>query len=103
MATKFEWDKNKNLHNINKHGISFNEAEEIFNNKPNKSRYDELNSIGEHRYLTTGVTNNGKFLLVSHSDGNIQNGNSEVIRIISARKLTRSERKKYAKSTTTIY
>ncbi len=103
MTTKFEWDQNKNIQNINKHGISFNEAEEVFNNKFNKSRYDELSSIGEHRYLTTGVTNSGKFLLVSHTDGKVQGDNGEIIRIISARKLTRREKKKYVKSTTTDY
>ena len=48
MAVRFEWDPIKNDQNIKNHGISFNEAEEVFL-RPNESFLDELNSIGEIR------------------------------------------------------
>ena len=99
MAVKFEWDPNKNVQNIKKHGISFDEAEEVFLH-PNESFLDELNSIGEIRYRTIGKITGEKLILVSHTEGRDQGNEDEVIRIISARKLTRTERKKYVKSTT---
>ncbi len=102
MSVRFEWDINKNDQNIKKHGISFDEAEEIFL-RPNESFLDELNSIGEIRYKTIGATSGGKIILVSHTDGGSEGSEDEIIRIISARKLTRTERKKYVKSTATRY
>ena len=98
MATLGDWDKSKNRQNIKKHRISINEAIEVFDDPLFNSYVDELNSIDETRYITIGETHSGKMIIVSHTDSRIQTcdiGN-EVIRIISARKVTSKERRIYA-------
>ena len=100
MTVSFEWDPNKNVQNIKKHGISFDEAEEVFLH-PNETFLDELNSIGEFRFRTIGKITGDRLILVSHTEERSRGNEDEVIRIISARELTRTERKKYVKSITT--
>ena len=98
MATLGDWDEGKNRQNIKKHGISFNEAIEVFDDPLSSSYVDELNSIDETRYITIGETHSGKMIIVSHTDCKIQTSDvgNEIIRIISAREVTSKERRIYA-------
>ena len=89
IRKKFEWDKNKATRNKKKHQVSFNEASTIFNDPLFITFYDEEHSINEERYITIGMSRLKKLLLVAHTD---DNGH---YRIISARKVTRSERMFY--------
>jgi len=84
----FEWDENKNRRNILKHGVSFEEAKLIFD-QPALTYFDVENSGSEDRYLDIGFVN-GRLLAVIFVQIN-----SDVIRIISARKASLTEGKLY--------
>ncbi|MEH2396659.1 BrnT family toxin [Nostoc sp.] len=85
---KFEWDKNKNQQNIQKHGISFEEATEIFDGVVFTS-IDERYDYEEIREISIGSIQGVVIITVAHTD---RNGK---IRLISARKATPKERKTY--------
>ncbi len=84
----FEQDENKNQQNIRKHGISFEEATEIFYGIV-FTVIDERYNYGEIRQISTGAIQGIIIITVVHTE---RNGN---IRIISARKATPKERKIY--------
>ena len=86
---KFEWDKNKAKTNLQKHQISFEEAESVFDDPLSLTIDDETHSYDEKRYITVGESKIGRLILVCHTIG------KENVRIISARKPTRGERKDY--------
>ncbi len=90
---RFIWDQNKNLANIKKHGISFEEAENVFFDDNARLIPDPEHSISEERFIILGVTNKLRFLVVVHTYKEDDN----VIRIISARKATKTELKYYYK------
>jgi len=90
---KFEWNNEKAISNLKKHGISFEEAKSVFNDYFARTFYDPEHSIDESRFLIFGYSNNNRLLIVSFTDKN------NVIRIISARKVTQNERKKYEEYT----
>lgn len=85
----FEWDDNKARRNLEKHGVSFEEAQTVFVDPLAGIRADPDHSFGEVREIITGHSEAGRLLLVSFT----QRG--EAIRIINARPATRSERKHY--------
>ncbi|KAF0112839.1 MAG: hypothetical protein FD163_1910 [Hyphomonadaceae bacterium] len=85
---KFEWDASKNAANIAKHGISFEEAYEIFNG-PIYSKADERNNYGEHRFVSIGEIGFCVVIVVVHTDRH------EKTRIISARLANKIERRLY--------
>ncbi len=85
---EFEWDEAKNKSNRQKHGISFEEAAEIFNG-PVLTRVDYYHESGEIRELSFGFFFDVVILAVAHTD------RSGKIRIISARKATKNERKAF--------
>lgn len=87
---RFEWDKKKNKINFIKHKISFETAMSVFKDKNRLEIYDALHSEIEDRYMTIGVINNVVYLVTV-----IYTERGEVIRLISARKATLEERKKY--------
>ncbi len=89
MPLLFEWNPDKAEKNIRKHGISFDEAATVFSDPLSTTYDDPDHSHYESRYIITGVSSHGKLLFVSHTE----TGNT--IRIISARQLTRKERKQY--------
>ena len=90
---KFEWDKNKELANLKKHSISFSEAATVFGDILSITFFDPDHSKYEHRNITIGTSKFNKILVIAHTDrGNIT-------RIISARKVTRTERKYYENET----
>lgn len=92
----FEWDENKNKINIEKRGISFEVAKLIFNDPNILSIIDDRYSVDE-RWISLGNAAGITILYVAHTYEEDQYG-EEVIRIISARKATKSERKRYIQS-----
>ena len=90
---KYEWDENKNKLNQQKHGISFEEAKEVFEDALQISRLDQRFNNFEERWITVGTTSQYKVLVVANlfftDDG------EEIIRIISARKANKRERESY--------
>jgi uncharacterized protein len=88
---RFEWDSIKAVSNRKKHGVSFEEAQSIFYDEYAIQFFDEENSREEERFLMLGLSNRTRILIVCHCE----RGSGEVIRIISARKATRNERKYY--------
>jgi uncharacterized DUF497 family protein len=85
----FEWDPRKAEINLRKHGVSFTEAGTVFGDNLAITIPDPDHSDDEERFITIGWSNHRRLLIVSHTD----RGNQ--IRIISARELTRAERKVY--------
>ncbi|WP_250655126.1 BrnT family toxin [Alkalimarinus coralli] len=89
---KFEWDEAKAKFNIKKHGINFEEAKSVFFDEYAIQFYDDESSqLEEDRFLMLGTSNEANVLLVCHCERE----DGETIRIISARKATKSERKYY--------
>ena len=86
---KFEWDTAKAKANVRKHGVTFDEAGSAFLDQLALSGPDPDHSMGEPRYITFGMSGLGRLLAVSHTH------RPGVIRIISARRVTRAERKLY--------
>ena len=90
---KFEWDENKNILNIKKHGISFEEAAYVFADIDLISLFDEKHSDFEERWISIGKIINHGIIVVVHTDK--IKGEQEYIRIISARKAEINEKKEY--------
>lgn len=90
---KFEWNKEKSLSNFQKHGVSFEEAKEVFDDPFHISKLDHRFDYFEERWITLGSTSKDNILVVANMffDGN----GEEIIRIISARKANEKERKFY--------
>ncbi len=86
---EFEWDPDKAIGNLRKHKVSFNEAATVFGDFFGATAADPDHSDDEYRYVTVGLSNRGRLLMVAHAE---RRGR---IRIISARKLTEIERKAY--------
>ena len=87
MKLTFDWDEAKNQENIKKHGVSFQEASTIFTNLPFEVFDDPDHSDNEQRYLAVGFSDKARALIVVHCESY----QGTVIRIISARKTTRTE------------
>lgn len=88
----FEWDDDKNKTNLKKHGISFETATRVFSD-PFAVQEQERFEDGEARWQTTGIASGVSVLVVAHAFRD--RDNVEVIRIISARRALRLERKRY--------
>lgn len=86
---EFEWNPDKAGLNIEKHGVSFQEAATVFNDPLSVTFPDPDHSIGENRYVIIGVSRVGQLLVVAHTD------RGEKVRIISTRKASRQERRFY--------
>ena len=86
MPITFEWDERKNQRNIEKHGISFRRAATIFNGRVLQWE-DNRKSYGEERRIAIGRTEARICVVYTLRNRNI--------RIISARKATKDERRKY--------
>ena len=85
----FEWDPEKAKNNLKKHGITFDEASTVFKDTLSLTIDDPLHSHDEERLVIIGMSQNNRFLTVVHVE------RSEKIRIISARKSTKNERRFY--------
>ncbi|WP_295621048.1 BrnT family toxin [Chamaesiphon sp. GL140_3_metabinner_50] len=86
---RFDWDKNKAANNLLKHGVSFDEAKTVFDDPLYVDFYDPAHSDDEDRYLIVGESKQRRLLIASYTErGNL-------IRLISAREVTRTEREVY--------
>ena len=85
----FEWDPKKANANLRKHGISFDEAASVFLDPMAVSGPDPGHSIQELRYVTFGLSRLHRLLAVHHTH------RPGTIRIVTARRMTRRERKLY--------
>ena len=88
---RFEWDNTKNINNIKKHKISFEETKTVFFDENARVIPDPEHSKSEERFIILGISNKLKLLIVVHT----YRKNDEVIRIITARKATKTESKYY--------
>ena len=86
---EFEWDQIKAKTNLKKHGISFQEAATVFGDTLSLTFDDPDHSLNEQRFLTFGLSQTGKLLIVSYTERN------ESVRIISARLMTKREKNIY--------
>lgn len=89
----FEWDENKNRINKAKHGIGFEEAATVFYDDDAIMFDDPEHSMEEERFLILGISKHENLCIVSHCC----RGDDNIIRIISARKATKSETKIYSR------
>ncbi len=89
----FEWNTEKNRSNWEKHGVSFEKAQELFGDPLHLSLLDERFSYFKERWITMGQTHEGDIVIVTHLYNVEQE--DEKIRIISARIATGKERKEY--------
>lgn len=94
MRYDFEWDIRKAKSNLGKHKISFERATTIFRDPNILSIPDDEHSEDEERWLTIGLDESGILLVISHTFKKISETNYR-IRVISARKATKSEQKQY--------
>lgn len=94
MRYDFEWDIRKAKSNFHKHRISFERATSIFRDPNLLSIPDKEHSDFEERWITIGLDENGILLVLSHKFQNLSAAVCQ-IRIISARKATKSEEEQY--------
>ena len=86
---ELEWDDEKEVINLKKHGVSFEEGATIFNDPMIATIPDPDHSKEEERFISIGVSVQGQLLVVVHTE------RKEKIRLISCRKATSGERKGY--------
>ncbi|MBR2512002.1 MAG: BrnT family toxin [Firmicutes bacterium] len=91
LETVFEWDEQKNASNKVKHGISFEEACSVFQDSRALIIPDPDHSEDEERFIILGLSTKLNMLVVCHCYRNEE----QVIRIISARKATKTECRYY--------
>jgi uncharacterized DUF497 family protein len=92
MKTRFEWDPVKAASNLRKHGVSFETATRVFSDPyalVNQDRIEE----GERRWQAIGVVESSMMILVAHIVR--ERDETETIRILSARRADRNERRRY--------
>lgn len=87
----FEWNKDKARRNARKHGITFDEALSVFFDENAVQFWDDEHSGDESRYILLGLSSKLRLLVVVHTERE----HGRVIRIISARRATPSERRHY--------
>ena len=86
---RFEWDPDKNLANQAKHGVSFEEATELFSDASDYLEiYDAEHSLDEDRFIAIGTPSSGVLVVV------YTERKEDVIRIVSARKATKEEQRR---------
>lgn len=89
MAVRFLWDHRKAVSNERKHGVGFREATTVFDDSLSVTIADPDHSVDEERFLLLGLSNRRRLLVVAHSE------RGESIRIISARRANRREKRMY--------
>ena len=89
MALEFEWDPAKAEANLKEHGVSFDEATTVFRDTLSITIADPDHSDSEDRFVDIGMSHRLQLLVVSYTE------RQDKIRIISARRATRAERKSY--------
>lgn len=91
MGYTFEWDPQKAESNRRKHGVTFDEASTVFGDPLAILVRDPDHSVGERRYLLLGTSNRRRLLVVAFAE------RPPRTRLISARRATRQERRRYEK------
>jgi hypothetical protein len=86
---QFEWHVAKAAGNVTKHGVSFDEASTVFGDPLAGTILDPRHSTDEGRFVTIGLSTRQRLIVVAHAD------RDDRVRIISARRATRRERRKY--------
>jgi len=86
----FDWDLNKASSNLSKHGVSFDEAATVFRDARMLSIYDREHSKQEDRWVSIGLSETGRLLVVCHTFRE-EADEISVIRIFSTRKATKNE------------
>jgi len=89
MKSNFEWDEKKARSNIQKHGVSFEEATSIFQDDFSLTLKDTIHSMDEERFVDIGLSSKGRILVVVYTERRVN------IRLISCRKATPAERNAY--------
>ncbi len=89
MGLTFEWDRQKAIANAKKHDVTFEEASTAFGDPLSLTVPDPDHSSDEERFILLGQSRYRKLLIVVHTEDN------DHIRIISARRATRPEKKAY--------
>lgn len=92
MALQFDWDPKKARRNVDRHGVSFDEASTAFRDTMSITIPDPAHSETEDRLVLVGYSYRNRLIVVVHTDRN------DRIRIISARPATRRERIRYEES-----
>jgi uncharacterized DUF497 family protein len=92
MSIRFTWDREKAARNAQKHGVTFEEAATVFRNPLASIFDDEAYSEDEPRELIIGHSARNRLLIVSYVE------RSDMVRIISARKVDPDERKSYERA-----
>ncbi|MEE8428868.1 MAG: BrnT family toxin [Gammaproteobacteria bacterium] len=90
-GVKFEWDRRKEAANRKKHGVSFEAARTAFFDENARFMVDPDHSDEEDRFVLLGLSSRLRLLVVCHC----YREDPETIRIISARKADRFERREY--------
>ncbi len=90
-SLRFQWEPKKASANLKKHGVSFEEAKSVFYDESAKLISDPDHSEDEDRFILLGVSYSLRVILVCHC----YRSESNVVRIISARKATAKESKAY--------
>ena len=85
----FEWDPEKAELNLERHGVSFEEATTAFTDLMSLTTFDPAHSDDEDRFVLLGAARSGRLVVVVHTV------RDDAIRIISARLATRGERRQY--------
>lgn len=85
----FEWDEGNVDKNWRKHGVSFKECQQLFNNSPLMVKFDELHSKSEKHFQALGLTDKGRRLFL------VFTFRKNKIRVISARNQSKLERSLY--------
>lgn len=93
MERYFEWDEQKAEINLRKHGIRFEDAARVFDDPLAVTDQDRIEN-GEQRWQTVGMADGYLLLLVAHTV-RFEDEGIEVVRIISARRVDRAERRRY--------
>lgn len=88
MTLEFEWDEKKNFSNYKKHGIWFEEATRVFDDKLGRLFFDSNHSHDESRFILLGMNALRNILVVVHT----YRESEDKVRIISARPATKKER-----------
>lgn len=90
----FEWDPRKAHDNREKHGVAFDEAATVFTDLKALSIFNPDHSESEDRWITMGISEKGRLLMVIHTFQE-EREVSVTIRIISSRKATKQETRTY--------
>ncbi len=91
IELRFEWDKRKEKANIQKHGVSFNEARTVFYDENAIQFFDPDHSESEDRFILLGISLKLRILVVCHCFRESET----IVRILSARKADGDEEKEY--------